>query len=204
MYSTSDPTPPKHSSRFCFKLPEEKKFFTLASIFNEVEGEGFRGCIHNTVRDLFLKGKNYRETSQYRRMIQCVDEGTILYGCRSEEDVDRYFSDLDHAFQSIKEEGYKSQRELGKFDEDGFRPIDEVRIHVTGEGRLCLGSKGNHRLRIAEILGVPQIPCHVYGVNLEWLIALSRDAKLPPDEALLNWMQAQSSVLAEDEQEEGS
>lgn len=186
LYSTSDPAPPKHSARFCFKSLEEKKMHPITSIFSEMTDDTPRSCVHNTLRDLFIHGKDFRATSQYKRMINGLSDGISLYKCQSEDDIDVYFQHLTQAYNSIKADGYKSQQELGKPSKD------EIRIHITENGSLCLGSKGNHRLRMAEFLDIKQVPCNVYGVNINWILSLSRQTKLPPHQALLNWMKGQT------------
>ena len=185
LYSVTDPTPPKKSYRFCFPTEEEKKMLPITSIHSVMTDDNPRSCVHNTVRDLFIEGKDFKETSQYARMMQALSDGITLYDCQTEEDVQRYFEHLDKAYQSIRSHGYKSQVELGN------SPRDETRIHITEDGSLCLGSNGNHRIRIAELLGIQEIPCNIYGVNINWLVALSKQSKLPPHSALLDWMNCQ-------------
>jgi hypothetical protein len=182
LYSVSDPSPPKHSFRFCFPTSEEKKFLPLPSVFDEMTDDNHRSCVHNTVRDIFIHGKDFRETSQYKRMLKGLADGNALYQCEIPGDIDLYFDHLSQAYHSIKEDGYKSQRELGKASKD------EIRIHLTENGSFSLGSKGNHRLRMAELLGVRHIPCNVYGVNARWLKSLSMKTGDPPHVALVNWV----------------
>ena len=135
---------------------------------------------------LFINGKDFRVTSQYKRMVNSLSKGLTPYKCQSTEDIEHYFEHLSQAYRSIKEDGYKSQEDLGN------SPKDEIRIHVTENGDLCLGSKGNHRFRIAELLGIQQVPCNVYGVNINWLISLAKQTELPPHQALLSWMKNQN------------
>ena len=192
LYSSSDPSPPKHSSFFCFKSSEEKEMHPLTSIFSEMTDESPRTCVHNTLRDLFINGKKFRATSQYERMIKSVSEGINLYKCQSIEEIDLYFERLIQTYHSIKSDGYKTQQELGA------SPRDEIRIHVLENGSLCLGSKGNHRFRMAELLNIKHIPCIIYGVSLNWIISLSKQTNLPPHQALLNWMKNQKHQVSED------
>lgn len=185
LYSESDPSPPKRSARFCFQTSEEKKMLPLTSAFDEMTDGNPRSCVHNTVRAIFTKGIHYTETSQYERMLKSIDAGITPYHCHSKQDIDRYFERLNQAYNSIQSAGYKSQLELGKSS------TDEIRIHITEDEALCLGSKGNHRFRMAELLGVEVVPCNVYGVNINWLIKLARRLKLPPHTAFLKWMKDQ-------------
>lgn len=186
LYSSSDPSPPRHSFRFCFKSTEEKKMSPITSIFSEMTDDSPRSCVHNTLRDLFIDGKDFKTTSQYKRMLLSLSQDNTLYKCQSNKDIDLYFENLFQVYRSIKEDGYKSQQELGG------GPKDEIRVHITENGTLCLGSKGNHRFRIAELLGVQQIPCLIYGVNRSWLISSSKKSKQPAHKALLNWMKNQN------------
>jgi hypothetical protein len=185
LYSVTDPTPPKKSYRFCFPTEEEKKMLSITSIHAVMTDDNPRSCVHNTIRDLFIEGKDFKETSQYARMLKAISDGITLYDCKTEEDVNSYFEHLDKAYQSIKSEGYKSQVDLRK------SPRDETRIHISENGSLCLGSNGNHRFRIAELLDIKKIPCNIYGVNINWLVSLSEQSKLPPHLALLSWMKSQ-------------
>ena len=139
----------------------------------------------SSVRDLFIHGNDFTETSQYKRMVKHLSEGLSPYGCRSEDDIAHYFANLTQAYHSIKENGYQTQQQLGK------SPKDEIRIHITEDGGLCLGSKGNHRIRMAQLLEIQEVPCNVYGVNINWIIALSKQTKLPPHQAFLSWMKDQ-------------
>ena len=191
LYSNSDPSPPKRSKRFCFKTAEEKKMHPLTSISSEMTDDSPRSCVHNTLRDLFIYGEDFRQTSQYKRMTDYLSTGISMYNCKSKEDIDAYFERLDCAYHSIKKDGYKSQQELG------LTSKDEIRIHITENGTLCLGSKGNHRFRIAELLGIERIPCVIYGVNFKWIVAQSQKTRLPPHKALLNWMENQKSPSAD-------
>lgn len=186
LYSTSDPSPPKHSARFCFESLEENKMHPITSIFSEMTDDTPRSCVHNTLRDLLIHGKDFKVTSQYKRMVTNLAKGVSLYKCQSKDDIDLYFQHLDQAYRSIKADGYKSQKELGKPSKD------EIRIHITENGNLCLGSKGNHRFRMAEFLNVKLVPCNIYGVNIKWLLSLSKQTKLPPHQALLYWMDEQT------------
>lgn len=182
LYSASDPSPPKGSFRFCFPPSEEGKFLPLPDASDEMTDDNTRSCVHNTVRDIFIHGRDFRKTSQYQRMLEELRDGGVLYECKSQEDIDAYFAQLAKAYRSIRDNGYKTQRELG------IDSTDEIRIHITGNGSLSLGSKGNHRFRMAQLLGVETIPCSVYGVSARWLTDRSKETGDPPHMALRRWM----------------
>lgn len=70
-------------------------------------------------------------------------------------------SRIDRLYNSILVDGYKSQPELG--GEIG----DEIKIKISREGHL-LFLDGIHRLSIAKILGVDQVPIIVHTRHSEW------------------------------------
>lgn len=96
-------------------------------------------------------------------MVINVNNGFHEYGCRNLEDIHQYFSRLTTAFRSIKDTGYKTQKELGN---DNF---DEARGYIGRNGQLILGGGGNHRIAIAELLEIKKIPFLIKGVHESWL-----------------------------------
>jgi len=114
-----------------------------------------------------------------------IQEGRAPYQCRSIEDVNNYFDRLQTVYESIRQDGFKSQQELGQ------NIKDEIRVHVTRNGEFCLGSKGNHRFRLAELTGVKLIPCILYGVNRTFIAELAKKTLLPPHKALFAWANRQ-------------
>lgn len=125
------------------------------------------------IRERFIEGISWSETSQYRLAITRADRGLPAWNdCRTREDIDRRCDYLDDLFASILEHGYKSQQEL--FEEahsDDFTPFvhrvdnyilpDELRLAISRDGELIRIAHGRHRLAIAQILDIDQIPAIV-------------------------------------------
>jgi hypothetical protein len=156
----------------------------LPSVFEAIPENAKKWDLHETVRSMFLKGQHYSTTPQYKAMINAVEQGqpNPPQGCRSRQEVDGYFERLIHAFTSMETDGYLTQKELGNSS------VCEMRLHITRHGKLCLGGGGNHRIRMAEILGISWVPFLLRGVHPLWLIHLSRHMQLPPHKALTMWM----------------
>jgi hypothetical protein len=121
---------------------------------------------HESMWQIFTEAVPYQQTEQYREMRSHVDAG-IRHpnwpGCRTPEDVDRYFEELFVAHDQIRDHGYKSQAELGS-----SKPHDEVGINVGPDGELIVIRGGTHRLALAHILGVPTMPVLVFGAHHDW------------------------------------
>lgn len=88
------------------------------------------------------------------------------------------WSDIDHGigdpkvwdklFDIIKEEGYKSQKDLNNVD-DVYRSWDtEVGVAIGANGEIIWVGRGSHRLRIAKIQGIENIPVQVRIRHLNW------------------------------------
>jgi hypothetical protein len=118
-----------------------------------------------TVRELFVEGVPVHQCTQYLRMKQRLEGGQRLHdlrGCKTVEDLDRYFERLIGAYESIRDEGYKTQRELGLTDEH------EMELFIDRNGIPIKGSRANHRIEICRILGVKAMPAKVLGVHYLW------------------------------------
>jgi len=84
-----------------------------------------------------------------------------------ESDFDERCNVLDSLYQSLSEEGYKSQRELlrdnpenvWKSNNDGLHPlINEITVNIDANGELLWRSRGKHRLSLAKILNLDSVP----------------------------------------------
>ncbi len=161
-----------------------ERVYPLPSVFKEIPKGSKKWEVHETIRSMFISKKEFRKTPQYKIMVDEVNKGAKNppQGCNSVQEVDNYFKKLKKAFKSMKKKGYKTQVQLGK------TPVEEIRLHITREGKLCLGTGGNHRIRMAELLGIKTIPFLLKGIHPEWVKKLSKDMNLPPHQAISNWL----------------
>jgi hypothetical protein len=123
-----------------------------------------RPIIERTVEQLFVEGRPYTETVQFRHMVDILERGSgeWNYRCRTLADVHAYFERLIAAYESIRDRGYRTQEEL-----DG-RPGDEIRLYVARDGGLLIGNGGNHRYCMVRALGLRAVPVQIMGVHLRW------------------------------------
>ena len=137
--------------------------------------------VYSAVYDIFVNNKSYTLTRQYREMIYAVDLYLLgktdnpaafgAYWCRSHEDVGEYFGKLIRAYHSIKEEGYRSQKEIALMRPDDSRgESDEIQIVIGRFGELILANGGTHRTLIAKILSIPTVPVRIMAVHEQFLV----------------------------------
>lgn len=124
----------------CAKTPIKEKV--------EETDNNWPGIVHETIRMMFIEGKDYRSTPQYRFLMKDLSSRGVS---NSAARIDSYFNSLYNTYESMKTNGYLRQQELG------YQNSSEVRLHITRNGKLCIGSGGNHRVHIAELLQIEKI-----------------------------------------------
>jgi len=127
--------------------------------------------IYVALRQVCLEGKSWEETFYYRRVLDKLSAGEIVWGCRTKSEFDQRCKERERLFHVIKSEGYQSQRERSRSQKE-FDPLGrvetEVAVSIGREGDL-LFSDGAHRLAIAKLLGVKKIPVEVAVRHPDWL-----------------------------------
>jgi hypothetical protein len=120
-----------------------------------------------TVRQLFLEGLAYRQSDEYEYLRVRLEAGNLAHtrGCRTIGELDDYFEALIDTYDAIRRDGYRSQQELGL---DGS---DEIRVCVTRDGELAVFGGGTHRLAMAQVLAVDEVPVVVKRVHADWVAA---------------------------------
>lgn len=165
-----------------FKIaPTEIKFCTLKEFkINEFRGRVIPGDwdklekrfdeldVYVAFEQVFFQSIRWSETIFYQRIRERLEAGDILWGCSDQGDLDRRCAGLEELFNRIRDEGYKSQKELLQDDPSIGREAPEVTISIGRYGDL-LFSASAHRLVIAKLLGIPKIPVEVAVRHPEWM-----------------------------------
>lgn len=154
---------------------------------NAVVGEGggpWYRCVQRfdqyrlfrAMRDRFIEGKRWEETEMYQIETHRIKRGEKSWnGCTTAEEIEERCESLDRLYEEIKEHGYLSQEELrASFHHDdglyyrevnGVTVPDELRVAIGPDGQLIRISGGRHRLSIAKLLGIEEIPAVVQIVH---------------------------------------
>lgn len=112
----------------------------------------FKDCIH------------YEECDEYKQKL----EGESGYDRASPAELAEKYKNLEQLFNTIKTNGYKSQRELKKKTRYWN---DEIRVAIDRNGNFMkIAESGNHRLAIAQILNIQFIPVCIQGVHYCWAL----------------------------------
>lgn len=96
-------------------------------------------------------GLSWEDLGVYDYMLQ-----TKKYGHQSREEIMARFRMLDQAFNEVKKDGrLKTRQELNP---GNFRERGGILIHIGKDGKLFFGGNGFHRLAMAYVLNLQQIP----------------------------------------------
>lgn len=111
----------------------------------------------------FVNGIPWEKTTIFRnRWIPMLAEKGECYGCSSiEELVERYKRKNDHMYDKIKRKGVVTRTIKNPF-------IDVIYVHVGRNGEFIYTDNGNHRLAIADLLGIKKIPVRVWTRHKKW------------------------------------
>ena len=117
----------------------------------------------------YLNNIKWEETEHYYRRLEDIDSGRTLTGPKSRDELNDYFQSLDLLYLKIKEGGYKTQRELKVSSRySTSTEEDEITVSINRNGEL-LFTNGCHRLAIAKILGIKEVPVKVTVRHSEWI-----------------------------------
>lgn len=110
--------------------------------------------------------KSFETDPTYRAVKKRVVDGMSW----SEIDYDINDTEVWEAlYQSMKKNGYKSQRELVNAGTDSSLSWDcEVGVAIDGTGEIVWVKRGSHRVRMAKLLGIDTIPVQVRIRHPEW------------------------------------
>jgi hypothetical protein len=119
----------------------------------------------------FVDGRPWPETALYRDAVS-RPPGKYWHGCRTEREVLATLHGYDRIFESVAKHGYLTQRELAA-RQRRLRPskrppeLGEIIVHVARDGAF-LFDDGRHRLSIAKILRLTQVPVLVLLRHRDW------------------------------------
>lgn len=118
-------------------------------------------------------GLSWNETESYRVLMDYLNRGGIVFGCRTREDLDRRLGYVDALATSIQRNGYLRSSDIEEHGGPGVssssnRDRDEVVVNISRDGDLLYHSLGRHRLALAKVLGIEKIPVLVKVRHKGW------------------------------------
>jgi hypothetical protein len=118
--------------------------------------------VYQALANRINSGTPWEETSFFEHMNRTIQEGETPWGCASTADRERRCRKIENLYYEIRQQRYRSQRELGKL------PVDEVTVNVGRNGAI-LFNDGRHRLATAKLLELDAIPVRILVVHEEFI-----------------------------------
>lgn len=120
-----------------------------------------------SMRAHFVDGVDWTETPFVRRCLELADAGKPSWRSLTTRDaILERCADIDALYERLASEGYRSQRELGYGSLLGV--TEEVLVDIGRDGEF-LFVNGRHRLAIAKLLGLEEIPVGVLVRHRSWM-----------------------------------
>lgn len=128
------------------------------------------------LKERFIDGKEWSETTYYRRATKNIENGIIVWECKNKSQFHERLQRIDELYADIKKRGYRLKTDNEKVDVysystkriDGYEKLDEILINISRNGEMLLND-GYHRLSIAKLLGLPRVPVMVMVRHKKWV-----------------------------------
>lgn len=157
----------QHCARGTFYIYNDKGKM-IGGNWDRLEKKFEETDVYQAFKERFMDGKDWKDTAFYRRVLDQISSGEVKWGCRTESEFDKRCKRLESLYQKIKNDGYKSQKELSlKADTYPLNIEDEITVCVGRKGDLLL-NEGRHRLAIAKLLDVRKVPVRITIRHLQW------------------------------------
>ena len=119
------------------------------------------------IRKRFVEGTTWQETAFYNRVVSEIEAGQIKWGCRTPQEFDKRCVELDKLYENMQKNGYRSQESIAT-TENPYKGEDEVSFNIGRHGDL-LFDDGRHRMAIAQLLGIEQMPAKITVRHVDWI-----------------------------------
>jgi hypothetical protein len=133
-------------------------------------------------RQRFVDGLPWQDTALFRDAVRRTP-GKYWHKCKTEREVLERLHKYDSIYELVAKHGYLTQRELAERHGTAQRrrlrlsppELDEIIVHIGRDGSY-LFDDGRHRLSIARILGLKEVPVLVVVRHRDWYFASTRHA----------------------------
>lgn len=127
--------------------------------------------LHKSLEKHFIEGKELEETPYIQRKLSRIEEDSINSQFKNKKELIEYCNNIKKLHSSIKSNGYLTQEEIvnSEFNDSLYLArLDEVTVDVGRNGEL-LYVDGLHRLSIAKILNIEEIPVVFLVRHRKWM-----------------------------------
>lgn len=121
---------------------------------------------YKAIEDRIKNNVLWEDTEFYREILERINAGETPWSCKSKKDLDEHFQYLDELIESIKEKGYRNNKDINTKDQ-AYKDNREITVNIGRDGEF-LFQDGRHRLAIAKVFGIERIPVQVLVRHKRW------------------------------------
>lgn len=115
--------------------------------------------IYESMKMRFNEGKEWEETPKYKHSKHKIEKGGLGWNrSKNIQELKENCKKVEELYNDIKNNGYRPEKNIGKAVVSGITAPSEIRVAVSRNGELIRCEDGRHRLAIAKILGLEEIP----------------------------------------------
>jgi len=112
--------------------------------------------------DHFQNNFPWEKTPYFKKKLNTIRATGRWKSYSSQKELYKYFEYLDKLYESIREHGYKNNQQYSS------EVPDEIGVNIGRDGDLYFHYNGHHRLCMAQILGIAEVPVVVYARHSKW------------------------------------
>lgn len=116
-----------------------------------------------SVTERYLNGVPWTETIIFQKKLALIEAGRRVDGCTSREQLLQRCDRLDRLYRILQTEPYRCD-----LLPDGRPSLDNVSVSIGRDGVFFFVHGGGHRLAMAKVLNLPEIPCLVIMRHRDW------------------------------------
>jgi len=130
--------------------------------------------LYTSMYEHFKNGVPWENTKIFVLMAEIIENRGGIRDMKTQNDIGKKFKMLDNLYSDIDKNGYRTQLELNRRQLDSGRVgyldvlTDEITVDIGRNGEL-LFVDGRHRLCIAKILGLSEIPIVFLVRHSQWM-----------------------------------
>jgi len=137
----------------------------------------YKSDLYESFHNHFIKSIPWNETTVFKERLSSIKNGDKRFGVSNENELQELFAQYDCVYENIKENGYKSQKELlnerpqltNEANNDALKTEwNEISVCIARDGTMIRHGSGRHRLVIAHILNVETVPVHIRIRHTKW------------------------------------
>lgn len=122
--------------------------------------------LYDALVERYQNDTPWSEIDFYQKQIDRIKRGESAWGCRTVAELQKRYEKLDDVHTSMLKQGYQPAREV--VDGRSIMALDEIGVHIGRDGELLFAGEGNHRIRLAHIVGLDTVAVQVLVRHTDW------------------------------------